>query len=128
MASLNIADSVTFATMNVFGRNLNGISKVTSRAGGDHYGNHNVGVLIGKNIAPSVIGGISATSSGYVASDIKSADGTAASGGDIPASQTMVSMARTLGVALGIPSSALDADFTSSAGGKVVPAALNGVS
>jgi len=128
MTSLNIGDNVTFATMNVFGRNLNGISKVTSRAGRDHYGNHNVGVLIGKNVAPSVIGGISATSSGYVASDINSADGSAASGGDIPASQSMVAMARTLGVALGIPSSMLDADFTASAGGKVVPAALNGVS
>ena len=128
MTSLNIADNVTFATMNVFGRNLNGISKVTSRAGRDHYGNHNVGVLIGKNVAPSVIGGISATSSGYVASDINSADGSAASGGDIPASQSMVAMARTLGVALGIPSSMLDADFTASAGGKVVPGALNGVS
>jgi len=80
------------------------------------------------NVAPSVIGGISATSGGYVAADINSADGSAASGGDIPSSQSMVAMARTLGVALGIPGSVLDADFTSSAGGKVVPAALNGVS
>jgi hypothetical protein len=39
-----------------------------------------------------------------------------------------VAMARTLGVALGIPASVLNADFTASAGGKVVPAALNGVS
>ena len=128
MTSLSIGDSVTFATMNVFGRNLNGISKVTSRAGRDHYGNHNVAVLIGKNFAPSVIGGITSSSGGYVASAINSADGTGASGGDIPASQSMVAMARTLGVGLGIPSSVLDGDFTASAGGKVVPAALNGVS
>jgi len=38
----------------------------------------------------------------------------------------MAAMARTLGVALGIPESALAADFTSSAGGKVVKAALAG--
>ena len=128
MASLNLADNVTFATMNVFGRNLNGISKVTSRAGRDHYGNHNVGVLIGKNIAPSVIGGITMASGGYVAAAINSADGTASTSGDIPASESMVAMARTLGVALGIPAAALASDFTGSAGGKVVPAALSGVS
>jgi hypothetical protein len=125
IASLQLTDNVTFATMNVFGRNLNGISKVSSRAGRDHYGNHNVGVLIGKNVAPSVIGGITAASSGaYIAADINSADGSAAAGGDIPGAQTMVAMARTLGVALGIPESALAGDFTSSAGGKVVKAAL----
>ena len=43
------SDKVTFATLNVFGRNLNGIAKVTSRAGRDHYGNHNVAVMVGKN-------------------------------------------------------------------------------
>jgi hypothetical protein len=128
LTSLSLTDKVTFATMNVFGRNLNGISKVTSRAGRDHYGNHAVGVMIGKNIAPSVIGGITPGSGGaYVASDIDSASGNAATGGDIPAAQSMVAMARTLGVALGIPTSVLNADFTSSAGGKCVNAALNGV-
>jgi hypothetical protein len=128
LTSLSLSDKVTFATMNVFGRNLNGISKVTSRAGRDHYGNHNVGVLIGKNIAPGVIGGITAGSGGaYVASDIDSASGAGVTGGDIPAAQTMVAMARTLGVALGIPSSALAGDFTSTSGGKVVNAALTGV-
>ena len=48
--------------------------------------------------------------------------------GDIPAAQTHVAAARTLGVAVGIPSSQLAGDFISSAGGKVVNAALNGVS
>jgi len=125
VASLGLTDNVTFATMNVFGRNLNGISKVTSRAGRDHYGNHNVGVLIGKNIAPSVIGGITPGSGGaFIAADINSADGAPVAGGDIPGAQTMAAMARTLGVALGIPESQLAGDFTSSSGGKVVKAAL----
>ena len=37
-----LTDRVTFATMNVFGRNLNNISKVTDRQPGrrDHFGNH----------------------------------------------------------------------------------------
>jgi hypothetical protein len=37
-------------------------------------------------------------------------------------------MACTLGVGLGIPASALGSGFIASAGGKVVNAALNGVS
>jgi hypothetical protein len=129
LASLGLTDKVTFATLNVFGRNLNGIAKLTatSQTGRDHYGNHAVTVMIGKNVAPGVIGGVAKSSSGaYVASDIDSATGNPAAGGDIPAAQTHVAAARTLGVALGIPESQLGADFVASAGGKVVPAALNG--
>src|SRR5262252_269122 len=101
---LNLTDKVTFATLNVFGRNLNGIAKVESRTGRDHYGNHSVMLMIGKNVKPGVIGGVMKASSGaYVASDIDSASGVAAPGGDIPAAQTHVAAARTLGSALGIP-------------------------
>jgi hypothetical protein len=128
LASLGLSDKVTFATLNVFGRNLNGIEKTEGRTGRDHYGNHSVAVLIGKNIAPGVVGGVALNDKGaYAASDIASATGLPAAGGDIPASQTHVSMARTLGVALGLPATAMDADFQANAGGKVVPAALNGV-
>jgi hypothetical protein len=124
LSSLNLTDQVTFATMNVFGRNLDGIAKVTSRAGRDHYGSHNVAVLIGKNIAQGVVGGVTLLNGALVASDIDSATGTAVATGDIPKDQTHAAMARTLGVALGIPSSALDADFAPSAGGKLVPSAV----
>ncbi|HXU05907.1 MAG TPA: hypothetical protein VN903_33365, partial [Polyangia bacterium] len=62
------------------------------------------------------------------ASPIDSTSGAASATGDIAATQTHVSAARTLGVALGIPSTQLAGDFISTAGGKVVNAALNGVS
>src|SRR6185369_1115753 len=76
LASLGLTDKVTFATLNVFGRNLNGIAKVQSRTGRDHYGNHAVTVMIGKNVTPGVVGGVTAASGGaYVASDIDSASG-----------------------------------------------------
>ena len=39
LSGLSLTDKATFATLNVFGRNLNGIDKVTSRTGRDHYGN-----------------------------------------------------------------------------------------
>jgi hypothetical protein len=128
LSSLSLTDKVTFATWNVFGRNLNGISKVTSRAGRDHYGNHAVTVMIGKNVAPSVIGGIVADSSGaYVASPIDSTTGAASASGDITADTTHVALARTLAAALGIPASVAGNDFISSAGGKLVASALTTV-
>ena len=132
LTSMGLADKVTFATWNVFGRNLNGLSKVEQRQGRDHYPNHCVSVLIGKNIVPGVVGGVlpvsdRASNGALGAADIDSASGTAVAGGDIPRTETHVALARTLGAALGIPAAALDPDFVSDAGGKVVPAALTGV-
>jgi len=43
---------VTFATMNVFGANLNGIAKNDSRSGRDHYVNHAVMVMSEKTSPP----------------------------------------------------------------------------
>jgi hypothetical protein len=129
LAGLGLTDKVTFATMNVFGRNLNGIAKTDGRTGRDHFGNHAVSVLIGKNIAPAVTGGVAKGSSGaYAASDIESGSGMPVTGGDIPVAQSNVALARTLGVALGIPTSVLDGDLAATAGGKVVNSALVGVS
>ena len=129
LAGLGLSDKVTFATLNVFGRNLNGIAKTDGRTGRDHYGNHAVSVLIGKNIAPGVTGGvIKGTSGAYAASDIDSATGSPMAGGDIPVAKTNIALARTLGVALGIPGALLEPDFAANAGGKVINSALSGVS
>src|SRR4029077_19908037 len=57
-AGVSLTERVTFATMNVCGRTLSGIAKVTSRAGRDHYGNHSVMVMIGKKVKPDVYGGL----------------------------------------------------------------------
>jgi hypothetical protein len=86
-------------------------------------------VMIGKNVAAGVTGGVSKSSSGaYVASAIDSKTGLPSASGDIPAAKTHAAAARTLGVALGIPGAMLDADFVTGAGGLVVNSALNGVS
>lgn len=126
LSSLGLSDKVTFATMNVFGRNLNAIDKVEAREGRDHYGNHSVMVMIGKNIAPGVIGGVmqAGKTAAYSAADIDSSNGSAAPGGDIPAADTQLAAAKTLGAALGIPDDALAEDLTASAGGKVIRSAL----
>jgi hypothetical protein len=128
LATLGLTDKVTFATLNVFGRNLNGIAKTVGRTGRDHYGNHSVAVLIGKNIAPGITGGVALNSNmAHAATDIDSATGAGMPGGDVPVAQSHVAMARTLGVALGIPAADLNPDFSVSAGGKVIASALNGV-
>ena len=54
--------------------------------------------------------------------------GRPVTGGDIPVAQSNVALARTLGAALGIPSTVLGGDLAASAGGKVVNTALSGVS
>jgi hypothetical protein len=125
LASLSLTDKVTFATLNVFGRNLYGIAKVTSRAGRDHYGNHAVTVMIGKNVAPGVIGGPTKDASGnYVASDIDSTTGAAMTGADIAAAESHSSAGRTLAAAIGLPANIVSTLFTPTAGGKTVQAAL----
>ena len=125
LGMLSLTDKVTFATLNVFGRNLNGIAKTDGRTGRDHYGNHAVTVMIGKNVNPGVYGGVT-TGSGaaYLASAIDSATGAPNAAGDIPVAQTHVSAMRTLGAALGIPEALLNTSFTAMAGGKVVKPAV----
>jgi Protein of unknown function (DUF1501) len=129
VAALNLTDSVTFATMNVFGRDLSGTAKVTSRGGRDHFGNHSVMMMIGKNVAAGVTGGVTALSGTvYGASSIDSVTGASvATGGDVATADTQVAAAKTLGVALGIDASLLQADFTDNGTVQYVKGSLNGV-
>jgi len=127
-AGVSLTERVTFATLNVFGRNLNGIQKVTDRTGRDHYGNHSVMVMVGKNVKAGVYGGVVAATNGtYSAGDIDSATGAQVTGGDITAAKSQAAAVRTLGAALGIPDSVAAGDYTAGAGGKVVTAALTSV-
>lgn len=129
LASLQLSDTTTFATMNVFGRDLSGTAKVRNRAGRDHFGNHSVMMMFGKNVSPGVTGGCSPVSGDvYGASDIDSETGRSlASGGDVPRADTHIAAAKTLGVALGIDAAALQADFTDNGSVKHVRSAVTGV-
>jgi hypothetical protein len=126
LAALSLQDSATFATMNVFGRDLSGTAKVSSRGGRDHFGNHSVMIMIGKNVNPGVTGGTTIISgSVFGASDIDSQTGASlANGGDIPRADTHVAAAKTLGSALGIDPGLLDADFTDGGTVKAVKSAV----
>jgi hypothetical protein len=129
LASLSLTDSVTFATMNVFGRDLSGTTKVEALGGRDHFGNHCVMVMIGKNVAPGQTGGTGViTGSVYGATGIDSTTGAAmATGGDIAQADTAVSAAKTLGAALGIDQSILTPNFVDNGSIKPVQATLTGV-
>jgi hypothetical protein len=126
LAAQGLADSATFATMNVFGRDLSGTAKVDSRGGRDHFGNHSVMLMIGKNVNPGVTGGTTLINAKvYGASDIDSASGASVpNGGDIARADTHVAAAKTLGLALGIEQSLLAADFTDNGAVKPVASAI----
>jgi Protein of unknown function (DUF1501) len=129
LASLSLADTATFATMNVFGRDLSGTAKVTARGGRDHFGNHAVMVMIGKNVAPGVTGGVGViTGSVYGATGINATTGASVPGaGDIKQTDTGVSAAKTLGAALGIDQSLLKPDFNDNGAIKPVASTLAGI-
>jgi hypothetical protein len=115
LATLGIQDQTTFAMWNVFGRTLD------SNNGRNHYGNHHVTVMIGKNVKAGVVGGIDPANMVLRASPIDSTTGAASPGGDIAYEDTLASMGKTLGAALGVPPSVLDDAVAS---GKIVQGAL----
>jgi uncharacterized protein (DUF1501 family) len=98
----SLADSVTLATWNVFGRTLGTSSNSGLNYGRNHNLNHHVMVLSGKHVKGSVVGGIVPVGGDFGASDIDSASGQGVMGGDVPALKTLYSAGSTLGMALGL--------------------------
>jgi hypothetical protein len=118
LQDLGLQDRVTFAMLNVFGRTL----KKSGTSGRDHWASHHATVMIGNNINAGVVGGVTPQAGDYYATPIDSATGAKGqAGADIPFDQTSPAMAKTLGVALGLPIASLDTQIT---GGKVVTAAV----
>ena len=115
-----LTDRTTFALLNVFGRTL----QRHGRAGRDHWASHHTAVLIGKPFAPGIIGGLQPHEDDFAATPIHSRTGAAPSPGtpaDIPYAETLPSLGKTLGRALGLPQPLLDQTITQ---GQVVEAAL----
>ncbi|MEL6182975.1 MAG: hypothetical protein AAFU79_00030 [Myxococcota bacterium] len=107
---------VIVGTLNVFGRTL----RKKGTAGRDHNRGHHVTVMMGPGLRGSVIGSIERSGNDYVSTAIDSTTG-AGGGGDIPFEETLGSMAKTLGTALGVDRATLDAHIEL---GKPVTAAL----
>ena len=121
LVSAGLQDKVTFAMMNVFGRTLS-----AARGNGNgrtHHGDHHCTVLIGKPFRGSIVGGVEPANNDYRALSLNSSSGAgvAGGGGDIPFSETLSAVGKTLGAACGVDRGVLDASIL---GGKVVAGAL----
>ncbi|HMJ10132.1 MAG TPA: DUF1501 domain-containing protein [Polyangiaceae bacterium] len=113
-----LQDRVTFAMLNVFGRTLarKGLS------GRDHWPRHAVSLLIGAGIKPGVVGGLAPFEDDFGSVGIDSASGRALeSGADIPYEETLSSVGKTIGAAVGVTRPVLDEAIEA---GKVISASL----
>ena len=120
LKSAGLQDKVTFASMNVFGRTMSLANK--GQDGRDHLANHHCTLMIGKAIKSSVIGGVQKMANDYGAMALDSASGKGmATGGDVKFEETLGSVGKTLGKAVGLDPAVLDDQITI---GKVIPAAL----
>jgi len=106
-----VANQVTFATWNIFGRTManNAAAGSGVSIGRNHNANHHVMLMRGANVASSVIGGVEAFINDFGCTTIDPTTG--ASGGNIAVTDTMASAAKTLGSALGIPETTLNANI-----------------
>ena len=112
LQTYNLQDKVTFATMNVFGRQFETLN------GRGHNSSHAVSVIIGKAFKGGVVGGILP---GGHAADIDSASGAASPSGDVSAADSLASLAKTLGVGMGMTEAQVNDQITT---GKVIKPAL----
>ena len=97
----NLRDNVTFATLNVFGRQL----QRNTNGGRDHSSGHAVMVAFGSNIRGGVYGGVSASS---VSKNIDPSTGAAVETGGIDLGETLEAAGKSLATALGISAQQID--------------------
>jgi hypothetical protein len=117
LATANLADVVTFMSLNVFGRTI-GPGNTDGR---QHNPNHQVSITIGKPFRGGVIGGVAPVQNDYGALPIDSKSGTGTTGGDIQAVDTLGSYGKTILAAVGVDSSIITSQITS---GQIIAAAL----
>ena len=120
LAGAGLADQVTFAMTNVFGRTMIASQSTNGR---QHNQGHHVSLIVGSRVRGSVIGGVAQPAAGkeYTALPIDSATGRGSASGDVGFSATFGAMGKTLGAAVGLPQDNLDANVLA---GKVIKGAL----
>jgi hypothetical protein len=104
LAGYGLTDKVTFATLNVFGRTFNSLN------GRGHNSSHSVSLMIGKGFKGGVVGGILP---GGHAADIDAATGQASENGDLAATDSLASVAKTLGMGIGLTDTQVNDQITS---------------
>src|SRR5450755_1356921 len=104
LTTYGLQDKVTFATLNVFGRQFETLN------GRGHNSTHSVSLMIGKGFKGGVVGGIVP---GGHAADIDPATGAASDGGTLAAGDSLASVAKTLGVGIGLTDEQVNDQITS---------------
>jgi hypothetical protein len=117
LAAAGLADSVTFMTLNVFGRTI-GPGNTDGR---QHNQNHQVSITIGKPFRAGVVGAVVPVQNDYGAVAIDSKTGLGASSGDIAAFNTLPSFGRTMLASVGVDAQTIGTEITA---GKVITGAL----
>ena len=116
LKTARIQNSVTFAMLNVFGRQF----ERNATGGRNHNRNHGVMVAFGSKIKGGVYGGVNENGACL---NIRPNDGRGVASGGIAADQTMVSAGKTIGAAIGIATDRLNERIQ---GGQILNAALRG--
>jgi hypothetical protein len=117
LAAAGLADSVTFMSLNVFGRTI-GPGNTDGR---QHNPNHQDSNTIGKPFRGGVIGGVIPVKGDYGALAVDSSTGEGSASGDVAADETLPSFGRTVLTAVGVDAATTNAAILS---GKVISAAL----
>mgnify|MGYP001204267692 CR=1 FL=1 len=119
LVDFGVADQVTFALQNCFGRTL----KRNRRGGRDHNSRHNVTLLFGPKIKPGVSGGIEVVQNerGAHAVAFNSQTGAPSGSGDIQPSMSFVSSIKTIYKACGLPDEIINKRVQ---GGKLINSVL----
>ena len=110
LATTGMQDQITFATLNVFGRQLN---KAQFSNGRGHQANHHVMLAIGPHVKGGVYGGVQPYAGDYAAMALDSQSGAANASGDITLSGGLASAGRTLCAAVGLDDATLAAGIPS---------------
>jgi hypothetical protein len=117
LAAAGLSDSVTFMSLNVFGRTL-GPGNTDGR---QHNENHQVSISIGKPFKGGVIGGVGPVGKDYGALAIDSKTGQGSASGDLHPTDTLSSFGQTMLAAVGVDPATISSQITS---GKVIAGAL----
>ena len=120
LATAGMADQVTFAMTNVFGRTMIASQSANGR---QHNQGHHVSLIVGARVRGGVVGGVGQPAAGkeYTALPIDSMTGRGSVSGDVAFSATFGAMGKTLGAAVGLPAENVDANVLS---GAVIKGAL----
>ncbi len=119
LESAGLSDTVRISNLHAFGRTF----RLQGRGGRNHNLNHHTMCTIGANVAPCIAGGVASSGKDFGAVAIDSQSGKGGDGGDIPVTESLEAVAKTLGAALGIARDRLEKRIL---GGKVIEAAVAG--